>query len=96
MGIWRAASSGDDVNALDVDVQNQLVYTADDYGAMKCFNYPCVVKKAGSYSYKGHSSHVMNVKVLYSNNSRNTSVISVGSNDNSAISWKVRPIQVSY
>jgi WD40 repeat protein len=51
------------------------------------FNYPCVVDSAPGESYCGHSSHVMNVK--FSPGSMDKKLVSVGGNDNSAMSWVV-------
>ena len=90
MGIWMDGSSGDDINAVDVYKPLGLVVTADDYGTVKCFQYPCIVKHAPYISGRGHSSFVMNVQWL------NGSVISVGGNDNSAIAWNITPNKVSY
>lgn len=36
--------------------------TADDFGGLKLFNFPCVVEGAPSRSYGGHCSHVMSVR----------------------------------
>ena len=40
-----------------------LVVTADDYGTVKLFNYPCIVEGAGYKEYPGHASFVMNVRI---------------------------------
>lgn len=90
MGVWRAGSSGDDINAIDVDTRRGVVFTADDYGSVKCFNYPCVVKHAPYAKMRGHSSHVMDMKVLRTDSrDGHGAVVSVGGNDNSVIIWKV-------
>ena len=36
-----------------------FVVTADDFGRVKLFNYPCVFNDAPYREYKGHASHVM-------------------------------------
>lgn len=96
MGIWSDGASGNDINALVIDKYKGLIFTADDYGYVKCFNYPCVMKSAPFYKMKGHSSHVMDIKLLYQkpnntliNNNYNSFVITVGGNDNSIIIWKI-------
>lgn len=90
MGVWKAGSSGDDINAIDVDIRKGLAFTADDYGTVKCFNYPCVIKNAPYVKMKGHSSHVMDTKLLHNNNTdAHSVVVSVGGNDNSIMIWKV-------
>ena len=95
MGIWKAASAGDDVNALDVDRERGLVFTADDYGTVKCFNYPCVAKHAPARKMRGHSSHIMDIKLLHQDG-QDTTVVSVGGNDNSVLCWDVVPVPVVY
>jgi WD40 repeat protein len=64
MGIWPPNADGTDVNALDVLKSKRLVATADDTGRLNIFTHPCVAKNAPCRSYRGHSSHVMNVKFL--------------------------------
>ena len=39
-----------------------FVVTADDFGRVKLFNYPCVFNDAPYREYKGHASHVMCVR----------------------------------
>jgi microtubule-associated protein-like 6 len=39
-----------------------VLATADDYGRVKIFNYPCVEQGAPDKCYKGHSEHVTNIK----------------------------------
>lgn len=42
-GIWPPNSDVTDINAVDVHPQVQLVATADDFGFVKLFRYPCKV-----------------------------------------------------
>ena len=86
MGIWKPNSSGDDINAISINNNINIVYTGDDYGNLNCYNYPCVVKGAPGQICSGHSSHVMNVQCLSNNN--NNITITVGGNDNTVIGWK--------
>ena len=44
MGVWPADSDGTDVNALHVSHAGGHVLTADDFGTVKLFNAPCVVR----------------------------------------------------
>ena len=90
MGIWRDGSTGDDINAVDVYKPLGLVITADDYGTLQCFQYPCIVKHAPSIPGRGHSSHVMNVRWCREN------IVTVGGNDNSVIIWNIKPNKVNY
>ena len=52
---------------------------------MNVFNYPSDVKNAPRLQYAGHSSHVTNVRFAYDDRV----IVSVGRNDNCAISWPV-------
>jgi echinoderm microtubule-associated protein-like 6 len=58
MAIWPADADGTDVNSADRDPGGALAATADDRGAVKLFNYPCVVDDAPHRAYAGHASHV--------------------------------------
>ena len=62
MGIWPDYSDGSDINALHRNHGKDLVATADDFGLVKLFNYPCVCEDSPYRGYRGHSSHVMNVR----------------------------------
>ena len=66
----------------------------DDFGHVSVFNYPCVVADAPRSSYGGHSSHVMNVKFTPQPESGggagDLKLVSVGGNDNAAMTWVVR------
>ncbi len=64
MGIWPKNADGTDINAVDVQTSARLVATADDFGKVKVFNYPCVAKHAPSVAMSGHCSHVVGVKFL--------------------------------
>lgn len=89
MGIWPLNSDGTDVNAVDVIFDKGLVLTGDDFGNVNLFNYPCVVKNAPPVVCSGHSSHVMNVRVV-KNTPSETWVATVGGNDNSVMVWVIR------
>ena len=83
MGIWREYSDGTDVNAVDVSRDRSLVVTADDFGQLKLFNYPCVVQKAPFRPGNGHSSHVMNTRFL----GHDAMVATVGGVDKAVMLW---------
>lgn len=89
MGIWPPNSDGTDVNAVDVIFDKGLVLTGDDFGQLNLFNFPCVVKDAPPITCSGHSSHVMNVRVVQ-NYPTETWVATVGGNDNSVMIWVIR------
>lgn len=48
-------------------------------------NYPCVAKGAQSFTYRGHSSHVMNIRWSADENV----VVSVGGKDRAIFQWEV-------
>eukprot|EP00959_Pyramimonas_sp_CCMP1952_P319606 6687540-Pyramimonas_sp.AAC.1 len=85
MGIWPPGADGTDINALDRARSREFVVTADDRGLVKIFNYPCVMKDPGVREYRGHCSHVMNIRVSF--DSRR--VVSVGGKDCAALQWRV-------
>lgn len=65
--------------------QNRLTLaTADDFGKVKLFRYPCVVEKAQHNSYQGHSSHV--TKVKFSKGDK--FVLSTGGHDKTLMVWE--------
>ncbi|KAK9828859.1 hypothetical protein WJX72_002429 [[Myrmecia] bisecta] len=87
LGIWgdTAAVSGTDINAVCRDPQERLLVSADDFGHLSLFNWPCIVATAGSRIYGGHSAHVMGVRF----NADGSRVISVGGHDRSVFQWRV-------
>lgn len=64
MGIWPDFSDGTDVNSITTNSTQKYVATADDFGGVKLFNFPCVVEDAPFIRKKGHSSHVSGVEFL--------------------------------
>jgi echinoderm microtubule-associated protein-like 5 len=73
-----------------------LLMPGDDFGNVSVFNYPCVVAGAPSSVCGGHSSHVMNVKFSAEGEGEREGeggggqkLVSVGGNDNSAMTWAV-------
>jgi microtubule-associated protein-like 6 len=84
-GIWPAGADGSDINAVDRSRSKSLVATADDFGDVKIFNYPCTTAGASCKVNMGHSSHVMNVRF----NMDESALFSVGGNDRSVFKWKI-------
>ena len=84
-GIWPEAADGTDVNAVCKSGSGKLLATADDFGAVKLFNYPCVSKGNGFKSGKGHSSHVTNVRFTQND----STLVTTGGNDRSVLQWKL-------
>jgi len=83
-GIWPQYADGTDINALDRSGSGKLVVTADDFGKLKLFNYPCLTKGAAHHEYRGHSSHVTNARFT----GNDTHVITTGGNDRAIFQWK--------
>ena len=86
-GIWPSGVDGSDINAVDRSRDYNFVASADDFGDVKIFNYPCTNTGASSKVANGHSSHVMNVRF----NSDSTALYSVGGNDRSVFKWSIKP-----
>ncbi|KAK9816488.1 hypothetical protein WJX72_000919 [[Myrmecia] bisecta] len=87
MGIWPRDSDGTDVNACDRSPSQQYLATADDFGMVKLFHYPCVVQHAPCHPYRGHSSHVTNVRWT----ADEKRLVSTGGIDRTIMQWRVRP-----
>ncbi len=103
MGIWPAYSDGTDINAVDVcslgsaTSPDELVATGDDFALISIMNYPCVVKHAPRKEYRGHGSHVTNLRFYRSYASRESEglacVASTGGRDAALILWDVQAAQ---
>lgn len=53
---------GSDINAVERSPDGTVLASADDFGLVKLFRYPCPVDKGAAYNkFTGHSSHVTNV-----------------------------------
>jgi len=85
IGIWPEGADGTDVNNCTVSHDGRLVVSADDFGFVSLFSYPCVQPKAEAHMYQGHSSHVTMAKFM-KDDSR---VITLGGNDCTILQWKV-------
>ena len=83
-GIWPKFADGTDVNAVARNKARNILATADDFGTVKLFKYPCVVEKALNNEFIGHSSHVTNVRF----SDKEDFLISTGGNDKSIIQWE--------
>jgi len=83
-GIWPQFADGTDINALDRSSDGKVVVTADDYGKLKLFRYPCLTKGAAHHEYGGHSSHVTNARFT----GNDTHVITTGGNDRCVFQWR--------
>jgi len=62
-GIWPKYSDINDINSVDGNYIGQVLVTADDYGIVKLFRYPCLRK--GIFSFKIVLIHLSLTKDLY-------------------------------
>lgn len=62
MGVWYGGADGTDVNAVCCDPSERWLAAADDRGLVRLLAYPCVVERAASRGYVGHSAHVSCVR----------------------------------
>ena len=85
LGIWPATSEGYDINATSRTKSKQVIATADDFGKVKLFKYPCVTEFAQYNSFSGHSSIVGNLRFAYDDRY----LISIGAKDKGIFQWKV-------
>lgn len=83
-GIWPPGADTSDINAVDRHVNGKLLATADDFGHVKLFRYPCVQDGSSSVVGDGHSSHVTCVRWTVANH-----LISVGGNDKCIFIWNL-------
>ncbi|ELK36980.1 Echinoderm microtubule-associated protein-like 5 [Myotis davidii] len=86
-GIWPKYSDINDINSVDGNYIGQVLVTADDYGIVKLFRYPCLRKGAKFRKYIGHSAHVTNVRWSHDHQW----VISIGGADHAVFQWRFIP-----
>ncbi|XP_048838244.1 echinoderm microtubule-associated protein-like 2 isoform X2 [Brienomyrus brachyistius] len=84
-GIWHDGEDGTDINAACRSPNGKLLATADDFGKVNLFSYPCSQPRAPAHTYGGHSSHVTNVAFLLDN----SQLISTGGKDTSILQWAI-------
>eukprot|EP00899_Mesostigma_viride_P008440 jgi/Mesvir1/17598/Mv08830-RA.1 len=89
-GIWPKYADGTDINACARTKQGSwaenecVLVTADDFGLIKLFHYPCDVARADYNAYEGHAAHVTNV--CFSHNDKY--LISTGGGDRCVFQWR--------
>ncbi|XP_041098083.1 echinoderm microtubule-associated protein-like 5, partial [Polyodon spathula] len=86
-GILPKYSDINDINSVDANFKNQVLVTADDYGSVKLFRYPCLKKGAKFKKYLGHSAHITNARWSHDYQW----VITIGGVDHSVFQWKFIP-----
>ncbi|XP_016854011.1 echinoderm microtubule-associated protein-like 2 isoform X4 [Anolis carolinensis] len=84
-GIWPEGADGTDINAVCRSHDGKLLASADDFGKVHLFSYPCCQPRAPSYTYNGHSSHVTNIAFLHDD----SLLLSTGGTDTSILQWRL-------
>ncbi|XP_029427947.1 echinoderm microtubule-associated protein-like 2 isoform X2 [Rhinatrema bivittatum] len=84
-GVWPEGSDGTDINAICRSHDEKLLASADDFGKVRLFSYPCSQPRASSHKYGGHSSHVTNIAFLHDD----SLLLSTGGKDTSIFQWRV-------
>nr|XP_033810290.1 echinoderm microtubule-associated protein-like 2 isoform X1 [Geotrypetes seraphini] len=84
-GVWPEGSDGTDINAICRSHDTKLLASADDFGKVHLFSYPCYQPRASSHTYSGHSSHVTNIAFLHDD----SLLLSTGGKDTSIFQWRV-------
>uniref|UniRef100_A0A5F9C2G1 EMAP like 2 n=1 Tax=Oryctolagus cuniculus TaxID=9986 RepID=A0A5F9C2G1_RABIT len=84
-GIWSEGADGTDINAVARSHDSKLLASADDFGKVHLFSYPCCQPRALSHKYGGHSSHVTNVAFLWDD----SVALTTGGKDTSVLQWRV-------
>uniref|UniRef100_A0A8C6GHA7 Echinoderm microtubule associated protein like 2 n=1 Tax=Mus spicilegus TaxID=10103 RepID=A0A8C6GHA7_MUSSI len=84
-GIWPEGADGTDINAVARSHDGKLLVSADDFGKVHLFSYPCCQPRALSHKYGGHSSHVTNVAFLWDD----SMALTTGGKDTSVLQWRV-------
>ncbi|XP_074872348.1 echinoderm microtubule-associated protein-like 2 isoform X1 [Carettochelys insculpta] len=84
-GIWPEGADGTDINAVCCSHDGKLLASADDFGKVHLFSYPCCQPRAPSHAASGHSSHVTNVAFLPDD----SLLLSTGGTDTSVLQWRL-------
>jgi hypothetical protein len=82
-GIFQGVD-GTDINSCCRSNSEKVIATADDFGQVNLFKYPCYVEKAQCKSYMAHSSHVTKVKFFFDD----SMVVSTGGGDKTIFVWE--------
>ena len=85
MGIWPEGTNTTQINSCHIAGDGSLLLTADDAGALKLFNAPCVVEGAPYVSATAHSVGVTCARFLHGDRL----AVSSGGFDRSIMLWRV-------
>jgi WD40 repeat protein len=85
-GIWPAKNYGDmtNVNSVVRNAAGDCLATADDFGEVKLFRYPCTQEGAEFSGHLGHSAHVTKVRWTR----EDSHLISIGGGDKTVFQWR--------
>jgi WD40 repeat protein len=86
-GIWHGAMDGSDINSVSRSPDCSTLASADDFGFVNLYRWPCPVKDAAYNKQGGHSSHVTNVKFTL-NSAGQTYLVSTGGEDKCIFQWR--------
>ena len=53
------SEDGSHINGVEVSQDKKLIASADDFGLLNIYRYPCLSVKHKARSYAGHSEHVV-------------------------------------
>ncbi|KAK3878967.1 hypothetical protein Pcinc_016411 [Petrolisthes cinctipes] len=86
-GIWSPGDDLSDINAIATANKLPLVAAAcDDQGLLRLYRYPCEGSPKKYRQYRGHSSHVTNVRWSFDD----TLLVTTGGADMSVVVWQFR------
>lgn len=83
-GIYPSGEDGSHINSVSVSADHSLIATADDFGLLNIYRYPCVSLKHKARSYSGHSEHV--VRAVFTPDGQK--IFTIGGYDKAVIQWR--------
>jgi len=83
-GIYPSGEDGSHINGVDVTRDKKIIATADDFGLLNIYRYPCLSLKHKARSYCGHSEHV--VRALFTPDANR--IFTIGGYDKAVIQWR--------
>ena len=85
--MFPKGTDGTHINGVDMDQNQSVIATGDDYGLVNVFRNPC---RKGSIprSFRGHSEHV--VRVHFGRGDLADWLFSVGGYDQTLMQWKIK------
>ena len=84
--MFPKGTDGSHINGVDMNAQQNLIATGDDFGLVNVFRNPCR-KGSCPTSYRGHSEHVVRVK--FGREGLSQWLFSIGGYDQTVMQWKL-------